>query len=34
MKPRPTIYLCGVSHKFDTFRDAVENDIEMKGGLA
>lgn len=29
MKPRPTIFLSGVSHEFGTFRDAVEKEIEM-----
>ena len=34
MKVRPTIFLSGVSHEFGTFRDAVENEIEMKGCFA
>lgn len=34
MKARPTIFLSGVSHEFGTFRDAVENEIEMKGCFA
>lgn len=31
MKTRPTIFLSGVTHEFGSFRDAVENEIEMKG---
>ncbi len=31
MKSRPTIFLSGVSHEFGSFRDAIENEIEMKG---
>ena len=34
MKPRPTIFLSGVSHEFGSFRDAVENEIEKKGCFA
>jgi hypothetical protein len=34
VKARPTIFLSGVSHEFGTFRDAVENEIEMKGCFA
>ena len=34
MKSRPTIFLSGVSHEFGSFRDAVENEIEMKGCFA
>ena len=34
MKTRPTIFLSGVSHEFGSFRDAVENEIEMKGCFA
>jgi uncharacterized protein DUF4062 len=34
MKPRPTIFLSGVSHEFGSFRDAVENEIQMKGCFA
>ena len=34
MKARPTIFLSGVSHEFGRFRDAVENEIEMKGCFA
>ena len=34
MKARPTIFLSGVSREFHTFRDAVENEIEMKGCFA
>jgi hypothetical protein len=34
MKSRPTIFLSGVSHEFGTNRDAVENEIEMKGCFA
>ena len=34
MKSRPTIFLSGVSHEFGTFRDAVENEIEMKDCFA
>lgn len=30
MKLRPTIFISGVSHEFGSFRDAVENEIEMK----
>ena len=31
MKSRPTIFLSGVSDEFGSFRNAVENEIEMKG---
>jgi tetratricopeptide (TPR) repeat protein len=31
MKPRPTIFLSGVSHEFGSFRDAVEIEIQKKG---
>lgn len=31
MKPRPTIFLSGVSHEFASFRDAVEVEIQRKG---
>ena len=31
MKTRPTIFISGVSHEFGSFRDAVENEIEMNG---
>src|SRR5688572_9991029 len=31
MKPRPTIFLSGVSHEFGSFRDAVELEIQKKG---
>jgi hypothetical protein len=31
MKPRPTIFLSGVSHEFASFRDAVEVEIQKKG---
>lgn len=34
MKSRPTIFLSGVSQEFGSFRDAVENEIEMKGCFA
>ncbi|MFN0205217.1 MAG: DUF4062 domain-containing protein [Planctomycetota bacterium] len=34
MKTRPTIFLSGVSPEFGSFRDAVENEIEMKGCFA
>jgi hypothetical protein len=34
MKSRPTIFISGVSHEFGSFRDAVENEIEMKGCFA
>ncbi len=34
MKIRPTIFISGVSHEFGSFRDAVENEIEMKGCFA
>ena len=34
MKSRPTILLSGVSLEFASFRDAVENEIEMKGCFA
>jgi len=34
MKTRPTIFISGVSHGFGSFRDAVENEIEMKGCFA
>jgi hypothetical protein len=34
MQVRPTIFLSGVSHEFGSFRDAVENEIEMKGCFA
>jgi hypothetical protein len=34
MKSRPTLFLSGVSHEFGSFRDAVENEIEMKGCFA
>lgn len=34
MKSRPTLFLSGVSHEFSSFRDAVENEIEMKGCFA
>ncbi|HEX9003930.1 MAG TPA: DUF4062 domain-containing protein, partial [Blastocatellia bacterium] len=34
MKARPTIFISGVSHEFSSFRDAVENEIEMKGCFA
>jgi len=34
MKARPTIFLSGVSHEFGIFRDAVEDEIEMKGCYA
>ena len=30
MKSRPTIFLSGVSNKFRSFRDSVENETEMK----
>jgi hypothetical protein len=32
VKARLTIFLSGVSQEFATFRDAVENEIEVKGG--
>jgi hypothetical protein len=31
MKSLPTLFLSGVSHELGSFRDAVENEIEMKG---
>ncbi len=31
MKSRPTIFISGVSHEFGLFRDAVENEVQMKG---
>jgi hypothetical protein len=34
MKARPTIFISGVSQEFRSFRDAVENEIEMKGCFA
>lgn len=34
MKSRPTLFLSGVSHEFGSFRDAVENEVEMKGCFA
>src|SRR5262245_59391493 len=34
MKARPTIFISGVSHEFGSFRDAVENEIQMKGCFA
>ena len=34
MKSRPTIFLSGVSCEFGSFRDAVENEVEMKGCFA
>ncbi|MDA1049984.1 MAG: DUF4062 domain-containing protein [Planctomycetota bacterium] len=34
MKSRPTIFLSGVSPEFGSFRDAVENEVEMKGCFA
>jgi hypothetical protein len=34
MKTRPTIFISGVSHEFGSFRDAMENEIEMKGCFA
>ncbi len=34
MKSRPTIFLSGVSGEFGAFRDAAENEIEMKGCFA
>src|SRR5438046_838469 len=34
MKSCPTIFLSGVSHEFGAFRDAVENEIKMKGCFA
>src|SRR5215218_1329398 len=34
MRLRPTIFLSGVSSEFRSFRDAVENEIEMKGCFA
>ena len=34
MKARPTIFLSGVTHEFGSFRDAVENETEMKGCFA
>ncbi len=34
MKSRPTLFLSGVSHELGSFRDAVENEIEMKGCFA
>ncbi|HXF39331.1 MAG TPA: hypothetical protein VN687_06430 [Blastocatellia bacterium] len=34
MKLRPTIFISGVSHEFGFFRDAVENEVEMKGCFA
>lgn len=34
MKPRPTIFLGGVSHEFGYFRDAVETEIQKKGCFA
>lgn len=34
MRARPTIFLSGVSSEFRSFRDAVENEIEMKGCFA
>ncbi len=33
-KSRPTIFLSGVSHEFGSFRDAVENEIGVKGCFA
>src|SRR5262245_11730845 len=34
MKTRRTIFISGVSHEFGSFRDEVENEIEMKGCFA
>jgi len=34
MKSRPTIFISGVSSEFQSFRDAVENEVEMKGCFA
>ena len=34
MKNRPTIFISGVSQEFGPFRDAVENEVEMKGCFA
>src|SRR5215218_6839052 len=34
MKLRPTIFLSGVSSEFESFRDAIENEIKMKGCFA
>ena len=34
MKARPTIFLSGVSHEFSSFRDAVENEVKIKGRFA
>ena len=34
MKTRPTIFISGVSHEFGSFRNAVENEIKMKGCFA
>jgi uncharacterized protein DUF4062 len=34
IKIRPTIFISGVSSEFGVFRDAVENEIEMKGCFA
>jgi uncharacterized protein DUF4062 len=34
MKTRPTIFISGVSHEFGSFRNAVENQIKMKGCFA
>src|SRR5262245_34666296 len=34
MKTRRTIFISGVSHEFGSFRDEVQNQIEMKGCFA
>lgn len=34
MKTRPTVFISGVSREFAGFRDAVENEVEMKGCFA
>ena len=34
MKSRPTIFLSGASNELGSFRDAVENEIQMKGCFA
>jgi hypothetical protein len=34
VKPRPTIFLSGVSHEFGSFRDAAEVEVQKKGCFA
>jgi nucleoside phosphorylase len=34
MKTRTTIFICGVSHEFGSFRDAVEVEVQKKGCFA